>query len=253
MTLYVKSGGRGPELVLLHGWGLHGGVWAPVREALEERFHVNAFDLPGHGFSAFTPLRDFDATVDEVAAQVPEGAIVCGWSLGGMIAQALARRHPVRARALALVSTTPSFVEQPGWPHAMKVGTLAGFALGLRTDLEATLKTFVMLNAAGGAQMRAAMRALAGELLARGAPDPSALEVGLEMLRTTDLRPDASAIAQPAIVIHGCRDALVPIAAGRWLASHLPRARMVEIEEAAHLPFLSHPREFVAALDTLHG
>jgi pimeloyl-[acyl-carrier protein] methyl ester esterase len=253
VTLYVKSGGSGPELVLLHGWGLHGGVWAPVREALEQRFHVNAFDLPGHGFSAFTPLRGFDAAVDEIAAQVPEGAIVCGWSLGGLLAQALARRHPLRVRALALVSTTPCFVEQPDWPHAMKVGTLAGFALGLRTDIDATLKAFVALNAAGGAQMRTAMRALAGELLSRGAPDPSALDMGLELLRTTDLRAETAGIEQPAVVIHGRRDALAPIEAGRWLASRLPRARMVELEEAAHLPFLSHAREFVAALDTLRG
>lgn len=253
MTLHVKSGGRGPELVLLHGWGLHGGVWAPVREALEDRFHVSAFDLPGHGFSAFTPLRGFDAAVDEVAAQVPEGAIVCGWSLGGMIAQALARRHPVRVRSLALVSTTPCFVEQPGWAHAMQPGTLAGFASGLRTDLEATLKTFVALNSAGGAHRLTAMRALAGDLLSRGAPDPSALDMGLEMLRTTDLRELAAAITQPALVIHGRRDALVPVEAGRWLAANLPRARIVEIEGAAHLPFVTHPREFLAAIDTLHG
>ena len=253
MTLYVKSGGRGPELVLLHGWGLHGGVWAPVRAALEERFHVNAFDLPGHGFSAFVPLRGFDAAVEALAAQIPEGAIVCGWSLGGLFAQALARRHPLRVRSLALVSTTPSFVVRPDWPSAMKTETLAGFASGLRTDFEATLKTFVALNALGGAQSRAAIRALATELVARGAPDPSALDVGLELLRTTDLRAGAAGIAQPALVVHGQRDALVPIDAGRWLARHLPRARLVELEAAGHLPFLSHPGEFVAALEALHG
>jgi pimeloyl-[acyl-carrier protein] methyl ester esterase len=89
--------------------------------------------------------------------------------------------------------------------------------------------------------------------VARGAPDSSALDVGLELLRTTDLRGDAAGIAQPALVVHGQRDALVPIDAGRWLARHLPRARLVELEAAAHLPFLSHPREFVAALVSLHG
>ena len=68
MTLFARTGGQGPSLVLLHGWGLHGGVWAPVREALERRFTVTAIDLPGHGFSAFTPLRGFEEAVDEVAA-----------------------------------------------------------------------------------------------------------------------------------------------------------------------------------------
>ncbi len=253
MTLHVKESGEGPELVLLHGWGMHGGVWSPVRGALEERFHVRVFDLPGHGFSSFVPLRGLDEAVDEVAAQVPEGALVCGWSMGGLLAQRLARRHPLRVRALALVSTTPSFVERPGWPHAMKPETLAGFASGLRTDLEATLKTFVALNALGGANSRAAMRALADELVARGAPDPSALDVGLAMLRATDLRDDAAAIMQPAVVIHGSRDALAPVEAGRWLAQRLPHARLVELEDAAHLPFVSHARAFLDALETLRG
>lgn len=253
MTLHAKVSGHGPELVLLHGWGLHGGVWAPVREALDARFRVTAFDLPGHGFSAFTPLRGFDEAVDEIAAQVPEGAIVCGWSLGGLLAQRLARRHPVRVRSLALVSTTPCFVERDGWPHAMKVETLAGFASGLRTDLEATLKTFVALNALGGANSRPALRALAEEVIARGAPDPSALEVGLDLLQATDLRAEARDIAQPAVVIHGSRDMLAPVEAGRWLAAHLPRARLVELPDAAHLPFASHPAEFVAALESLRG
>ena len=182
MTLHVKEGGQGPELVLLHGWGMHGGVWSPVRGALEERFHLNVFDLPGHGFSSFLPLRGLDDAVDEIAAQMPRDAILCGWSMGGLLAQRLARRHPARVRALALVSATPCFVERPGWPHAIKPETLAGFASGLRTDLEATLKTFVALNALGGSNSRAAMRALAGELVARGAPDPSALDAGLALI-----------------------------------------------------------------------
>lgn len=253
MTLHAKAAGRGPDLVLLHGWGLHGGVWAPVREALEARFRVTVFDLPGHGFSSFTPLRGFDEAVDDVAAQVPGGAFVCGWSLGGLIAQRLARRHPVRVRALALVGTTPCFVQRPDWPHAMKSETLAGFASGLRTDLEATLKTFVALNALGGTRDRSAIRALATELVSRGAPDPSALEVGLELLRETDLRAEVPGIAQPALVIHGTRDALAPIESGRWLAANLPRGKLVEMPDAAHLPFASHPQEFVAALESLHG
>lgn len=253
MSLYEKAGGTGPELVLLHGWGMHGGVFAALRLALEPRFHVRALDLPGHGFSAFTPLTGFDEMVDAVAAQVPEGSIVCGWSLGGLVAQRLARRHPVRARALALVDTTPCFVERPDWPHAMQAATLAGFASGLRTDLEPTLKTFLALNALGGTQARPALRALAADLVSRGAPDPSALDVGLEILRTVDLRDETASIAQPAVVVHGARDVLVPVEAGRWLAANLPRARLVELADAAHLPFVSHPEAFVAALESVRG
>lgn len=253
MSLYAKTTGEGRDLVLLHGWGLHGGVWGGLRAALEPRFRVTALDLPGHGFSAFSPLRGFDEAVDEIAAVVPEGSLVCGWSLGGLFALRLARRHPVRVRALGLVATTPCFTERPDWPHAMKPETLAGFALGLRTDLAATLKTFVVLNVLGGPAARTVVRAVAEDAIARGAPDPSALEVGLEILRTVDLRPEVPAIAQPAVVLHGARDMLCPADAGRWLAANLPRARMVELPDAAHLPFVSHPEAFVGALESLHG
>jgi pimeloyl-[acyl-carrier protein] methyl ester esterase len=68
-----------------------------------------------------------------------------------------------------------------------------------------------------------------------------------------DLRHDVSRIAQPTAVIHGARDALAPVAAGRWLARHLPNATMTEIADAAHLPFFTHPRAFVQALESLRG
>jgi pimeloyl-[acyl-carrier protein] methyl ester esterase len=253
MTPFVKPVGDGPDLVLLHGWGVHGGVWNSVIEPFSKRFRVHAFDLPGHGYSSFMPLRGFDACVDELSAAIPAGSLVCGWSLGGLIAQRLAHRYPGRVRALALVSTTPCFVERHDWPHAMKLEALAGFAAGLRTDFEATLKTFVALNALGGANSRPAMRALQTELLARGAPDPSAMDAGLALLRDTDLREDVPSIAQRTVVIHGARDALAPVAAGRWLSQNLHDASLVEIEDAAHLPFISHPEPFVRAVEGVHG
>ncbi|MBK6981473.1 MAG: hypothetical protein IPH30_08285 [Betaproteobacteria bacterium] len=54
-------------------------------------------------------------------------------------------------------------------------------------------------------------------------------------------------------MIHGGRDALAPVAAGRWLANALPSARLVEIAEAAHLPFASHAGIVAGALEALHG
>ena len=68
------------------------------------------------------------------------------------------------------------------------------------------------------------------------------------MLAETDLRDEVRAIAAPALVVTGGRDALTPPAAGAWLADALPRARLCAIEEAAHAPFLSHRPQFDAAV-----
>ncbi|NNG13616.1 MAG: alpha/beta fold hydrolase, partial [Gammaproteobacteria bacterium] len=53
MKLYSETIGHGPDLVLLHGWGAHSGVWAGMREALAENFSVTCIDLPGHGRSPY--------------------------------------------------------------------------------------------------------------------------------------------------------------------------------------------------------
>jgi pimeloyl-[acyl-carrier protein] methyl ester esterase len=253
MALHVEQLGDGPDLVLLHGWGLHGGVWHSLAARLAGSFRLHLVDLPGHGHSRNVLFEDLDAAVDAVAGCAPECACICGWSLGGLVALRLATRHPSRVATLALVSTTPCFVQRPGWQHAMRRQSLEDFALGLRTDPAKTIRAFVNLNALGGPQARDRMRELAALLVERGAPSAESLRAGLAVLHDADLRDEVSGIDRPATVIHGGRDVLAPPAAGRWLAGRLPRARLVEIADAAHLPFVSHAETVAQALETLHG
>lgn len=250
MTLHVDVQGNGPDLVLLHGWGLHSGVWAEIVPALARNFRVHALDLPGHGLSADSPVGSLDDAADAVAAQMPVRAAVCGWSLGGLVAQRLAVRHAARVRSLVLVSTTPCFVERPGWPHAMKAATLEQFDAGLRADYRGTLEGFVRLNALNGPRSREAIRAFTARLFERGAPSVEALAATLEWLRDTDLRDDVDALPAGAHVLHGARDMLAPVEAARWLASHARGAALVEWPDAAHLPFFSHRDPFVHALES---
>lgn len=253
MSLHVDRTGSGPDLVLLHGWGLHSGAWDGAIALLAARFRVHALDLPGHGLSATMPAASFEQAVEAVADAIPRDSLVCGWSLGGLFAQRLARDHPDRVRALALVGATPCFVERDGWPAAMKASTFGEFESGLATDLDATLARFVRLAALNGTDSRAAIRILARQLGERGMPQGAGLARALGWLRDTDLRDDARRLEQAAVVIHGRGDSLAPIEAGRWLAAALPNARLVELEDCSHLPFLSHRGAFVQALESLHG
>lgn len=253
MSLHVDRTGSGPDLVLLHGWGLHSGAWDGAIHLLSGCFRVHALDLPGHGRSAASHAATFDDAVGAVAAAMPRDGVVCGWSLGGLFAQRLARDHPERVRALALVGATPCFVERDGWSAAMAPGTFGEFEAGLQRDVKGTLERFVRLAALNGADARAAIRLLSQRLAERGAPDAVGLARALGWLRDTDLRDDARSLAQPAVVIHGRSDALAPVDAGRWLAGSLPNARMVELDGCAHVPFLTHRDAFVRALESLHG
>ena len=86
MSLHVEVVGKGPPLVLLHGWAMHGGVFAPLVARLRDRYTLHIVDLPGHGLSrdCDIPLA-LDPCVEAIAAHVPP-APWCGWSLGGLIA-----------------------------------------------------------------------------------------------------------------------------------------------------------------------
>jgi pimeloyl-[acyl-carrier protein] methyl ester esterase len=250
MALSVEIAGRGPDLVLLHGWGLSSQAWQPVRERLSHHYTLHLVDLPGHGRSREEPFASLAGLVSAIAPHVPANAMLCGWSLGGLVAQSLATTQPLRS--LALVSSTPCFLARDDWRQAMRPETLESFAEGLGQDWRRTLTEFVRLNALGGSRGREAIRSLTTALAEGGDPAPEALSRGLELLRDTDLRAQAGAIATPTLVIHGARDMLTPVQAGRWLAATLPSAKLLEIEDAAHLPFLTHADAFCDAL-IAHG
>ncbi|MGB7740789.1 MAG: pimeloyl-ACP methyl ester esterase BioH [Steroidobacteraceae bacterium] len=240
--LHVEIRGDGPDVVLLHGWALHGGMWGPWIEQLARRARLHCIDLPGHGRSAWpagaSTLRDLARVV---SPHVPNGAAVLGWSLGGMVALELARSRPGDLAALVLVATTPCFLAREDWPAGMNPGVLDGFAAGLAGDYRRTLSNFLALQTWGDENATQALRSLRANLDAHGEPDPQALAAGLEILRTADLRADLAAIAIPTLVIAGEHDRITPVAAGRELASRLPSARFVEVPKAGHAPFLSHP------------
>ncbi|MDO8294727.1 MAG: alpha/beta fold hydrolase [Gallionella sp.] len=275
MSLHVDSYGSGAPLLLLHGWGMHGGMWGGAAERLAEHFRVLAVDLPGHGWSGKgeggrgkgSPLPrageglgervpfsllpspfSMDVIVDELAAQFDEPISVCGWSLGGQIALRWAIRHPQQISRLALVASTPCFVRRSGWDCAMAEETLAEFAAALQQDYTLTLRRFLALQVRGSEGERELLAALRSALMSRGEPDLGALQAGLDTLRDCDLRGVLPGIHQPALVISGERDTLTPPQAAYYLAAQLPNARLALIKGAAHAPFLSHPDEFVGQL-----
>ncbi len=245
MSLYVKTIGAGEPLVMLHGWGMHGGIWESTAIRLAENYEVHIVDLPGHGES--TPADSFtlDNVVDQLDAMFEQPVTVIGWSLGGIIAQRWAVRASQKIKRLVLVATTPSFAQHDDWGSGMPQETLTQFATELENNFAATLRRFLALQVRGSEAERELLSVLRELLFIRGEPHLNALRGGLDILRDADLRRELSAINQPALVIAGQRDKLTPTAASRYLAQAMPNARMVEIAGAAHAPFLSHQDVFI--------
>lgn len=247
MKLHAETRGSGPALVLLHGWGLHSGIWATLAPELARNFSVTCVDLPGHGRSPPLPAEPgvgaLDAWAEAVAAAVPPGAAWLGWSLGGQVALTAALAgHDIRA--LVLVATTPRFLASAGWPCGMDPAVLAGFADGLAGDHRRTLRKFLALQLRGDRRAASLLQTLSAVLEAGGEADTAALETGLAILAGTDLREQLSGIRQPVLVIAGERDTLTPPEAGRRLAAALPAGRFELLAGAAHAPFLAAPERF---------
>lgn len=244
MTLHAETTGRGPALVMLHGWGLHSGVWAPLLPELARRFRVTCVDLPGHGHSGASGAPDLPSIAQSVVAIAPRGAAWLGWSLGGQVALAAALSGADIGR-LVLVASTPRFVAAPDWPWAVGESTLQTFAASLAQDHRRTVRDFLTLQLRGDRQAAALLATLRVALRQRGEPAPAMLHACLRILATTDLRDRLGRVRQPALVMAGERDRLVPAEAGRRLAEGLPDGRLVTFPGAAHVPFLAAPGRFV--------
>lgn len=249
-ALYTQSQGAGPELVLVHGWGLNGDVWDELVAALAGRRRVTVVDLPGYGRS---PLGEAPYTLawlaERLAAAVPRRAAWLGWSLGGLACQQLAIDHPQRVERLILACSTPRFVRGPGWPCGIDPEVLTRFAWDLAADFRGTLLRFLALEARGSDHARDELRALRERVFRHGEPALRAVQAGLNLLRDSDLRDVLGQIDCPTLYAAGERDQLVPAVAARTSAQLMKTASHAVVKGGAHAPFLSHRAEFAALVE----
>ncbi|MED5389616.1 MAG: pimeloyl-ACP methyl ester esterase BioH [Pseudomonadota bacterium] len=237
------------DIVLIHGWGLHAIVFDDIVPALLERFRVTVVDLPGMGQSPM-PNTDYSLAflAEEVLAIMPEQAHVLGWSLGGLVALAMAEKAPGRVQSVVTVATSPRFTAGDGWDTAMKPEILGKFAEMVDEDQEGTLVRFLALNCKGSAAMRQDTARLKEILYFCGLPAPKALRGGLDILRDADLRSVLPTLPMPVLMVFGENDNIVPAAAMAPSESLIHNGRTALIEQVAHVPFLSAPQTFTQAV-----
>jgi pimeloyl-[acyl-carrier protein] methyl ester esterase len=229
------------SVVLLHGWGMNPAVFDDLRMRLSLRCDAQPRALPGYMGTAGCEPYTVHAMAAALATDAPERCFVAGWSLGGLVALAWARLAPRQVQGLVLLGTTPCFVQRKDWTAAIEALVLQEFTASLERDCGGTLKRFLSLQAQGDDAATEVLRHLRNALKRGEASSNRTLTQGLHLLMDTDLRATLQLIAQPALVIHGERDVLAPLAAGEFLASALPSVRLVRVPGAAHAPFLSAP------------
>jgi pimeloyl-[acyl-carrier protein] methyl ester esterase len=243
--LHLKVIGKGPPLVLLHGWGWHSGIWSPLIPYLADKFQLFMPDLPGFGK---TPVLTSDYTFEAIAPylfeKIPEKATWAGWSLGGLFAWWVAIHYPEKVSRLITIAASPKFVSEEHWP-GIPLPVLEKFAKNLINESEKTLNDFLALQLRGSPHQVALLAELKKQFLP---PEMPALLGGLEWLRTTDLRAELSHMAVPSLHIFGSLDTLVPVNITRFLKPLLLNGHCEVMQRAGHIPFLTWPERFIEVL-----
>jgi pimeloyl-[acyl-carrier protein] methyl ester esterase len=263
--IHLETFGKGKPIVLVHGWGMHTGIWREFAKQLAQNYRVICIDLPGHGRSqAIDPFR-LERVSAELVNIIPpsppfeKGGLggICwlGWSLGATIVLDIAARYPERVSSLVLLAGNPSFTggstrrspETQAWP-AIDVRLLDEFAEQLNENCQATLLRFLSLQVNSLPDQKALLKALRMAVFECDSPDKNILQGGLDILKQADLRLVLSGLTMPVSVILGGLDTLVPVAVGQKIHQLLPSLELNIIDRAGHVPFLSHSRETLAII-----
>ena len=235
------------HLVLLHGWGLNAQVWDCITPQLASHFTLHLVDLPGYGRSGGFGAMSLEAMAQRVLEQAPPQAVWLGWSLGGLVASQVAIMRPQRVQALVTVASSPCFAAHEDWP-GIKPEVLAGFQQQLSEDFQRTVERFLALQTMGTESARQDARALKQAVLSLPMPSAEALNGGLEILRTVDLRQELVRLPMPFLRLYGRLDGLVPRKIVPLLDDLWPESESILFDKAAHAPFVSHPAAFCEPL-----
>ena len=236
-----------PTLVLLHGWGMERRVFTPWLPLLEPDFRVQAWDLPGHGARPCPSAGwQWESGLDDLSvalAALSTPPILLGWSLGGLLALALALRPSVSLAGLVLVASSPSFRQRPDWSAGVSPDLLRNFAAELDQDAQGLRRRFFALQVLGDSAARAQLPKVDDWPL----PASACLQAGLQFLQDIDLRASLHALAIPVLLLHGEGDRIVPPAAAEYLHQALPGS-VLRVVPAGHAPFLGQPAACAEAL-----
>lgn len=234
-----KLRGAGPRVLLIQGVGVHGDGWLPQTRVLARSFQCVTFD--NRGIGASTPvdssLRVESMVQDALAVMQHIGwddAHVVGHSLGGLIAQAIASRHPDRVRSLSLLCTfcngaavAPVTPRMIWWGMRATIGTMAmrrhGF-LGLLFPPNA-------LELANSNEVAERLVDVFGHDLAI---QPPMVRYQLKAMRACNLTNELKSIRAKTLVVSGKHDVIAPTMLGSEIANRIPGAQYMEFANAAH-------------------
>ncbi|HEY7714949.1 MAG TPA: 3-oxoadipate enol-lactonase [Candidatus Binatia bacterium] len=235
---YVDHGSKSsPVMLFANSLGSDLRIWDDVASRLEGDFHVVRYDFRGHGLTdASEPPYSADGLAEDLARLLEilelHQAVVCGVSVGGLIAQAAALNYPERVLGLVLCDTGARIGSVQSWQQRIDLVQANGLEslenLTMERWFSASFRSGHPADVRGYAKMvrQTSLNGYIGTCCA---------------LRDADLRGAVERIKCPTLVACGSEDIATPPELGRELARLIPRAEFSLIENAAHLPCIEQP------------
>ena len=233
MNVFIKKRGQGAPVVLFHGWGFNHSIWENLAQDNQKNYSFYLVDLPGFGN---TKLIDWQKFKLELLRVLPNRFILGGWSLGGLFATKLAIEAPHRVSYLFNIASSPCFIEKENWPGIDPI-ILNNFYNNLKSNPKRTFKEFLEFQKVNLSDIQEPTFSLGG------------LKEGLNILKNWDLRDDLFNLTVPVSYVYGRLDKIVNFKTFEVLQQKFPHFNYYPFKKAAHMPFLSHPTEFIKILN----
>ncbi len=192
------------KIELIAGWAHPGECLLPIADKLEDYYDVAVHPADLH-------------------LELEEPSVLAGWSLGGMLALQNAMRKPELVEALVMIASTPRFTFAKDSGFGVKEANLLEMMKQLQGNTKNTIGGFL---AHAALPHRPKLREMLHQI--------ETLQAGLAYLRDTDLRSGVDHVKCPVLLIHGKRDAVIPIEASEWLRHRLQKSKLISVENMGH-------------------
>lgn len=245
-SIFVQSFGSGPKTIVAQGgWVGSGELWLPVFEGLSKSWRTVTYDHRGTGATIGNePRITFDMLVSDLFFLLDrlnvQQCILAGESAGAAVVLEAALRQPGRFSGLVLVGGRYTGERTPQRDRLLQ---------GCRQDFASTMSAFV--DACVPEEDCEAERRWGKQIVMRSNADAA---IGLlECMEGIDIESRLGQIKMPALVMHGSRDAVTPLASSEKLAASMPNATLAMIEGAGHVPTVTQPDQIAATIDRFFG
>jgi pimeloyl-ACP methyl ester esterase len=227
-------------IVLIHGWGCDSHIWESSIPFLNKYADIITLDI-------FYRYKNVDECCAAIAEHLPEACILCGWSLGGMLATRLAGLYPLKIKGLITLASNVSFVANKKWPHAMAADVFAAFSESFSLEPKKALLRFSLLQVKGDPEAKKQLAALK-----KCASNDESLLTGLEYLSVIDNTQILSEqVICPALLVFGEKDILVPLSAVHEMKNIINKYQEVFIiaNKGHVLPYIDNRKDNVLVID----